>query len=52
LLALFHPLGKAGFRVDEPFTCITHILRLSTYKPPMHNPRMMEGGWEKAVGGV
>src|SRR5262245_46414324 len=44
LLALFHPLGEAGFRVDESFTCITHTLRLSTYNWPMHNPSIGDGG--------
>ena len=23
--AFFHPLGEAGFRVDEPFSGITHV---------------------------
>jgi hypothetical protein len=44
LLALFHPLGEAGFRVDESFSCITHTLRLSTHKPRMHNALMLDGG--------
>jgi hypothetical protein len=25
LFAFFHALGEAGFRVDESFSCITHV---------------------------
>jgi hypothetical protein len=25
LLAFFHTLGEAGFRIDESFSCITHV---------------------------
>ena len=25
LLAFFHALGEAGFRIDESFSCITHV---------------------------
>ena len=37
LFALFHSLGEAGLRVDEAFSSVTHILRLSTHIRPMHN---------------
>jgi hypothetical protein len=25
LFSLFHALGEAGFRIDEPFSSVTHI---------------------------
>lgn len=28
LLSFFHPLGEAGFRIDEPFSGITHVSSL------------------------
>ena len=30
-------LREAGLRVDEAFSCVTHTLRLSTYKRPLRN---------------
>jgi len=42
LLALFHPLGEAGFRVDESFSGITHAASLRCQVHPSENDIITE----------
>ncbi len=37
LFSFFHALGEARFRIDKPFSGITHIHELSNAQCPMHN---------------
>jgi hypothetical protein len=37
LFSFFHALGEAGFRIDESFSGVTHILELSNAQRSMHN---------------
>ena len=37
LFSFFHALGKAGLRIDKPFSGITHISELCNAQCSMHN---------------